>query len=97
MRASPNLLALHRTNKNPNYQVFSSGLTFKGVRQRAHPSKKWGKKNVVVRRLYVRFAIVAFEITCRADLCLVGEFLSHPGAGTTNVPALTADETNPSA
>src|SRR6202012_82560 len=26
----------------------------------SHPSKKWGKKNVVVRRLCVRFAIVAF-------------------------------------
>ena len=37
----------------------------------------------------MRFAIVALEITCREDLCLVGEVISHPGAGTTNVPALT--------
>jgi hypothetical protein len=51
-----------------------------------------GKKNVVLRRLYVRFAIVALEITCREDLCLVGEVISHPGAGTINVPALTSDE-----
>src|SRR6516225_2900354 len=51
-----------------------------------------GKKNVVLRRLCVRFAIVALEITCREDLCLVGEVISHPGAGTTNVPALTSDE-----
>ena len=40
----------------------------------------------------MRFAIVALEITCREDLCLVGEVISHPGAGTTNVPALTSDE-----
>jgi hypothetical protein len=51
----------------------------------------------IVRRLCVRFAIVALEITCREDLCLVGEVISHLGAGTTNVPALTSDETNPSA
>src|ERR1700740_2260389 len=56
-----------------------------------------GKKNVVLRRLCVRFAIGALEITWREDLCLVGEVISHPGAGTTNVPALTSDETNPSA
>jgi len=28
-----------------------------------------GKKNVVLRRLCVRFAIVALEITCREGLC----------------------------
>src|ERR1700746_2253553 len=54
-------------------------------------------KNVALRRLCVRFAIVALEITCREGPCLVGEVISHPGAGTTNVPALTSDETNPSA
>ncbi len=46
-----------------------------------------GKKNVVLRRPCVRFVIVAMEITCREGLCLVGEVISHPGAGTTNVPA----------
>jgi hypothetical protein len=56
-----------------------------------------GWKNVVLRRLWVRFAIVALEITCREDLCLPGEVIFHAGAGTTNVPALTSEETNPSA
>jgi hypothetical protein len=56
-----------------------------------------GKKDVVLRRLCVRFDIVPLETTCREDLCFAGKVLSHPGAGTTNVPALTADETKPSA
>jgi hypothetical protein len=56
-----------------------------------------GKKNVVLRRLCVRFATVALEITWREDLCLVGEVISNPGTGKTNVPALTSDEMNPSA
>jgi hypothetical protein len=56
-----------------------------------------GKKNVVLRRLCVRFAMVAVEITCREDLFLAGEVISHSDAGTINVPALTLDETNPSA
>src|ERR1700742_4586088 len=55
-----------------------------------------GRKNLVLTRLCVRFAIVALEITCREDFCFAGGAASHPGAGTTNVPALTSDETNPS-
>src|ERR1700757_3890829 len=56
-----------------------------------------GCKNLVLRRVCVRFAIVALESTCGEDFCLLGGAISHTGAGTTKVPALTSDETNPSA
>jgi hypothetical protein len=59
--------------------------------------REGGKKNVVLRRLCVRFAIVAVEITCRKGFCLAGVVISHSVAGKTNDPALTSDEINPSA